>query len=423
MTNNKDWLKLDNAAKIYPAVSSRKSPAQFRLSATLDSAINYNNLNLAWENLINRCPYFQVYLRRGFFWYYLQRHNIVPAIELMDPLPVSPFKHDKKTSHLIKLSIRDQTISLDFSHIITDGNGGLRFLLALLYEYLKLSGDSIAEIDDIPDTAGKLNPEEFEDGYRRYFSGKLPEPEPFSKAYHLKGTLFSDKKLRLITGKVSLPEILQLSRKYKVSTTEYLAAVYLYSLMKLRQRESDRKKEKSILRLEIPVNMRKIYPSRTMRNFSLFTSIDIDLKLGNYTFFDILKKTHHSLQIQKDEKELSRQVSRNVRGELNPFVRIIPLFLKDLYLAQLYSRLGEKCYSGVLSNLGQIVVPERAQSRIRSFNFVLVPNNLMKKSITMLSYQDELSINISSVIESRELERLFFTKLVEDGISVTVKEI
>jgi hypothetical protein len=423
MNNNEDWLKLDNAAKIYPAVSSRKSPAQFRLSATLDSAINYNNLNLAWEKMINRCPYFQVYLRRGFFWYYLQRHNNLPAVELMDPLPVSPFQHNRKTSHLIKISIRDQTISLDFSHIITDGNGGLRFLLALLNEYFKLSGVSIAEIDDIPSTTERINPEEFEDGYRRYFPGKLPKPEPLAKAYHLKGKPFLTEKMRLITGKVSLPEILELSRKYQVSTTEYLAAVYLFSLMQIRQQDSKSRKEESILRLEIPVNMRKVYPSRTMRNFSLFTSIDIDLKLGNYTFSDILKKTHHSLQIQKDGKELSRQVSRNVRGELNPVVRIIPLFLKDLYLAQLYSKLGEKCYSGVLSNLGQIVIPERAQSRIRSFNFVLVPNNVMKKSITMLSYQDEMSINISSVIESRELERLFFTKLVEDGISVAVKEI
>jgi len=41
----------------------------------------------------------------------------------------------------------------------------------------------------------------------------------------------------------------------------------------------------------------------------------------------------------------------------------------------------------------------------------------------VLSFQNELTINFSSVVESTELERLFFTKLVDDGIPVSVKEI
>jgi hypothetical protein len=159
-----------------------------------------------------------------------------------------------------------------------------------------------------------------------------------------------------------------------------------------------------------------------MRNFSLYTSIEIDLKLGDYSFPDILKKVHHSMRLQNDRKELSRQVSRNVSGEKNPFVRIVPLIMKNIYMADLYSRLGETCYSGVLSNLGSIELPENFGSHIESFNLILNPNHVMKKSITVISWQEELLINISSVIEERELERLFFTKLTEDGIAVHIKE-
>jgi len=87
MEQNKDWLKLDNAAKIYPATSSRKSPAQFRLAVTLNSPVKLKILQQAWERMLKRCPYFQVYLRRGFFWYYLQRHQDIPPIELMELIP------------------------------------------------------------------------------------------------------------------------------------------------------------------------------------------------------------------------------------------------------------------------------------------------------------------------------------------------
>lgn len=96
--------------------------------------------------------------------------------------------------------------------------------------------------------------------------------------------------------------------------------------------------------------------------------------------------------------------------------------MKNIYMAELYSKLGEQCYSGVISNLGPIVLPKNVNPHIDSFNFILNPNHVMKKSITVLSWQEVLCINISSVIEDRELERLFFTKLIEDGIAVHVKE-
>jgi len=64
---NQDWLKLDNAAKIYPAVSSKDAPAVFRLSTTFDKPIRIAALQQAYASVIARCPYFQVYLRRGVF--------------------------------------------------------------------------------------------------------------------------------------------------------------------------------------------------------------------------------------------------------------------------------------------------------------------------------------------------------------------
>ena len=110
--------------------------------------------------------------------------------------------------------------------------------------------------------------------------------------------------------------------------------------------------------------MRRFYPSRTMRNFSLYVSPEIDLRLGPYGFHEIVKRVHHSMSLQVDRRELARQIARNVRAQRNPLIRIMPLFLKDLLFSYVRERMGERPYSGVLTNLGRIVVPEEVTPHI-----------------------------------------------------------
>ena len=96
MGNNAGWLTLDNAAKIYPATSTESSPAVFRLIAILSNPIKYSELQIALKKVILRCPYFQVFLKKGFFWYYLQRHNSIPEIQLLEPIPNLSLLNKKK---------------------------------------------------------------------------------------------------------------------------------------------------------------------------------------------------------------------------------------------------------------------------------------------------------------------------------------
>ena len=57
-----------------------------------------------------------------------------------------------------------------------------------------------------------------------------------------------------------------------------------------------------------------------------------------------------------NEKSISRQLSRNVGGQRNLLVRVLPLFLKKLFVPMLYKRLGENLCSGTISNLGLITM-------------------------------------------------------------------
>ncbi len=59
------WLKLDNAAKIYPPSRTRGWAAMFRLSVTLTEPIDPALLAAAQRTVLKRLPTFAYRLRRG----------------------------------------------------------------------------------------------------------------------------------------------------------------------------------------------------------------------------------------------------------------------------------------------------------------------------------------------------------------------
>jgi hypothetical protein len=419
-----DWLALDNAAKIYPTATSQLYPVVFRLSAVLRAPVRLSALQQASDAMVRRCPYFQVYLRRGWFWYYLQRHQHTPRVHLLGRSAPANLPVHGKAGHLLQILTRDRTVAVDFSHILTDGYGGLRFFRSLLAEYLRFCEVEIEERGDLLDPREKPDPNEAEDSYREHFEKGGPGPKRYAEAYHMSGRPPRRGYFRTLTGRMPTSQMLSLSRAKGVTVTEYLVALYMYCLGRLYETEtrSGVRRSRSIVRTEVPVNMRRFFPSQTMRNFSLYVSPEADMRLGPYSFEELLSRVHHRMRIEVDRRELGRQITRNVGAEHVPVIRVAPLFVKDIFLGCAYRRLSDRIYSGVLSNLGRVEVPEEMEEQIESFGFMLPPSRGMKKCCSVISYKDELAVTISSVLESRELERLYFTTIVSQGVSVRVLE-
>jgi hypothetical protein len=418
-----DWLTLDNAAKIYPAATTEQSPVVFRLSAVLRAPVRLSELQQASASLVERCPYFHVHLRRGLFWYYLQRHGHSPQVHLLNRSALEILPARSKTENLFRILARERTIAVDFSHILTDGAGGLRFFRSLLAEYLRLCGADLEGLGDLLDPREKPDPGEAEDGHRKHFNKKVPGPKGYAAAYHIAGRPPYPGFFRSLTGRIPASQMIGLCRAKGVSITEYLAAVYMYCLGRLYEAETrPGTSRRSIVRLEVPVNMRRFFPSQTMRNFSLYVSPEADMRMAPYSFEALLSRVHHQMQMEVDGKELSRQITRNVGAELMPVIRVTPLFIKDIFLGWVYRHLSDRIYSGILSNLGKITVPEEMEEHIESIGFVLPPGQGIKKCCSVIGFKNELSVTISSVVESRELERLYFTMIAGQGIPVTVSE-
>ena len=81
MPEPKKWMRLDNAAKIFPAVKRRDWSNVFRLSATPDAADRPSSF--AGSGPVGCPPAFPsmlVSLHRGLFWYYLEQVPEPPRV-------------------------------------------------------------------------------------------------------------------------------------------------------------------------------------------------------------------------------------------------------------------------------------------------------------------------------------------------------
>lgn len=419
VTESSDWLTLDNAAKIYPASSSEESPQVFRLRCDFAEPIRYESLQEALSAMMHRCPYYQVSLRRGLFWYFLQRHREVPPIQLLDEEPITQIRV-REDRDLLAVKVRGKRLAVDFSHILTDGAGALRFFLSLITEYLRLRGQAVETFEGFLDPRGEPDPEEWVDAHKAHYVKESLPPGDLGRAFHLPGKRPSPRYYRLITGILEIDDLRSIAKAAGVSMTEYLVTTYIYSLLRLRQGAPRR--QSSVIRIEVPVNMRPIEGTNTMRNFSLFISPSVDARLGELSFSELLPRIHHTMRSQLDRRELLRQMGRNVRGELNPIVRVMPLVLKDLVLQIAHKRLGPSLYSGVVSNLGPVSLPPSVAEHIDTFRFFLGPSPEMKTNCSVLSFRGQLVLTLGNVLESRDFEGTFFTHLRDQDLDLVISE-
>lgn len=93
--NKLRWLRLDNAAKIYPAARTQDWSNVFRLSATLTETVDTDIMKTALDVTVRRFPSIAVRLRRGVFWYYLEQLSEVPGIREENSYPLTRMSKKK----------------------------------------------------------------------------------------------------------------------------------------------------------------------------------------------------------------------------------------------------------------------------------------------------------------------------------------
>ena len=147
----------------------------------------------------------------------------------------------------------------------------------------------------------------------------------------------------------------------------------------------------------------------------------IDPRLGDFTFEEITRHVHYYMQYFINEKHLRGDITTNAPTQQNPFIRVVPFFLKDLVVKTFYARVQDKNSSAGLTNMGALKVHPDMAPYLERFDIYMGQPFSSRTNCAIISFNDILTVNFASSIKEADVEKFFFCKLRQDGIHVKIE--
>jgi len=415
------WVRLDNAAKIYPAARRRDWTNLFRQSVTLSEPVDVRVLQSALDVTVLRFPTIAARLRKGMFWYYLQQVEKAPELSPEYSYPLVYMSGEELRKCALRVIAYEYRIAVEFFHSLTDGTGALVFLKSLTAEYLEQKyGISVPAEHGVLCRKEQPKPEEMEDCFPKY-AGKVPASRKGTKAWRMSGQPQRGGFLHQTCFQLPVQQVRKLAKENQVTVTVFLSAVMMGALIRLQQEQEPSFRKRKGIKLLIPVNLRQLFPSTTLRNFAMFTIPELDPRLGEYSFREICDVIRHKMGMEVTPKYMSSVIATNVGDEKNPLVRAVPLPVKNMVMKAIFDAVGERQSCLTLSNLGQVQLPEVMRPYVRRMDFILGVQAAAPYNCGVLSYEDTIYVNFIRNISDAQLERHFYRVLQEMGVSVSVQ--
>lgn len=415
------WMSLDNAAKIFPAARSRTWSNMFRVSSTLNEEIDREALKVALEVTIRRFPSIAVAVKEGMFWYYLEQISSPPDILDDKPYPLAGIRTRDLRKCAFRVLVYKNRLAVEFFHSLTDGNGGLIFVKTLTAEYLyQKYGVKVPSGNGILDRLEEPRPGELEDSFLKY-SGKYSTPRNDPDAFRIKGEREVDG-FRTNTTFVIDPEFVKNEAKKRgVTVTVYMSAILAEASQRIQVARVHNPAKYKPIKIFVPVNLRKMFPSITMRNFILYAYVGFDPRLGDYEFDDLCQIFAAQMKQQMTVKNMGAIIRTNVASELNPLIMAVPLVIKNIIMKAVFLAVGEKksCFS--FSNLGLVNVPKEYSAYVKRMDFVLGSQADAPYNVSSLTYGGKMYLNVTRNASEPVLEREIYAVLKEKGVPHTVE--
>lgn len=406
------WFRLDDAAKIYPLSMKHGQMSVFRLAAVMKEPVKPELLQIALHFTIHRFPGFATTVRKGFFWHYLDQTKRRYCIQPETDIPVRPLKIAASGSQSFRVLYYENRISVEFFHILTDATGGMCFLKTLLAEYLRLlgvgcpCGDGILDVTKPPLTGENENA--FPAADRRGKGSGLTD----RASLQLSGKLAPVRPCRILHFEMDAEKLREAAKSRNATVT-----AYLLGLLFLAGRRATEAMGGSF-NIQVPVNMRKFYPSPTLRNFSMYCGIRLNLEQVT-TLDDILPEIQRQLTEKASREAMTEMIHSSTR--LVNSVRFVPLFIKAPIARLIYGFLGDKLFSNTLSNLGVVHLPPEMESRVDHLEFLLGTLVSNRAGCALVTCGGKAVLTIAKQTADPSLEEALCRLLDEDSVQYAVK--
>lgn len=414
-----DWRKMDNSAKIFPLSGNRKYSTVFRISVVLKDMIEPEILQKAVYKALIKYRKFDVRMKKGLFWYYLEKNPAKPTVSEEITYPCRYIEPKYNDDYLFKVTYYRNKINIDIFHSLTDGNGGLIFFNEIVYSYLELIHPELNEGKERGERKTNID-YDVEDSYLENYNKKLKSSIKSKRAYLLKGKEISFGAVSVVHQIIDFEKLKEECKKYDATITQYLTAVLIHSIYEANylKYKKNNKKSKPI-RVCIPVNLKKYFKSKTMSNF--FSYIVINAAFGELDNFDkIVELVKNEFKTKLTEEELGATMAMTVKLGHNFMISAIPLFAKKIILKFAY-RFIQKYMTITFSNVGRVGVIGDYQKYIDYYLFLIAPENVEKIKCSSCSFGNNMTFSFTSVLKDNEIEKFFYNFLISKNIGVKVE--
>lgn len=408
------WYPLDDAAKIYPLSMKFGQMPMFRLSCYLAEPVVPEVLQIALDFTIKRFPSFATAVKKGIFWHYLDSTKRRYPIAKESSVPCQALKISAVGTQSFRILYYENRISAEFFHVLTDGHGGMVFLKTLVAKYLDLLGVAMVCENEIRDISEPPRSTELSNDFER-FSPKSKRNGGFAgpAALQMSGRIAKHSPCKIVHLTYDTKGLLDMAHSKGISVT-----TLVLSLMFLAQRSATDTTNGTI-QMQVPVDMRKFFESETVRNFSMYCSIDIPASKVN-DFNEVASEVAGQLKQKATYEEMT--VMMSTAHKLVKSLAFIPLVIKSPVAKVIYGFLGDSRFSNTLSNIGNIRMPQQYSEHILGFDFVLGTCVVSRASCSMCSYNGNTVLSISKNTKDPSFEERLFELSRQMGLTVHVSE-
>ena len=416
------WLRLDNSAKIFPMMANKNEQNLFCLAFRLYEDVEPAVLNEALVATVKRFPSINVKLKKGVFWHYFEEHTGKPRVYEASPVTLRRISPHNCNGFYFRISYYRNNIYGEFFHALTDGKGAAEFMKSLLFTYFRMLGKDVDGEQLVMTINSPPNPKEYEDSFQTYYQKKKLSELPIDSlkgqtAFAIPGAEFDGPGMGEINIYVKPADFLAFCRAHKATVTEMIGALFILSLYDAKIKPLNLPPQN--IQLFVPINLRRIFPSETVRNFSLFSRIGVmssdDMKLD-----ELIARVHEKLAADTQKDVLGAKISTTVYAEKFLPLRLTPLFLKKLIFNISNLFFGKHKKTATFSSVGVMKLPESFRPLVRDCYYSIAANKKSPITVTAVTTFDTMCINFTRSITDTDTEKRFVKYLHDVGIEVTV---
>lgn len=409
------WSKVDTAAIMFSSLSSEKWGRTFCYSAYFNSDIDPEKLTKACQDLMPYFPSIFAYLKKGFFWNYLEYSEKLPVIcpQIDDEIARIEMRGDLRPD--FRLTYNKNRVNIECSHSLGDGKGIMVFFRALLSRYCEL-----LENGEDFEYKTQENPEENTvNAFNDYYQKDAEKAEQKNiKAFHFEEK-FEENFLKLFFIEADVNKIKETAHSKKMTITEYLCAVLILGII-----QSAPNPINDPVVIAVPVNLRRFFPTRSVRNFTIQTYVEFSPESRtDWTLQEILEATAGQLRKQLQHDELRKVINRFSALASNPVIKIVPNIIKTPVLR----KMQKKSHAGVttiFTNFGKCNFYGKLPEHIEKIEFINGDTSLYGLAVTCscISYKDKLSLCFSHSNEDLSWSEKCAEIMKECGIDINVHQ-